>query len=60
MALPTEPEIRAYQAKMDAERDAAFATNPPDGSSGFSRGEWSALTFGEQAYYRRGQSKPRL
>ncbi len=58
MSLPTEVEIVAYQAARDAERDVEFAANPPEGSSGFTRSEWVRLTFGEQAYYRRGQPKP--
>ena len=58
MALPTESEIRKYQVARDAERDAEFASNPPDGSSGFTRQAWSKLTFGEQAHYRRGQPNP--
>ncbi len=58
MTLPTESEVRAYQAKRDAERDADFAANPPDGSSGFTREGWARLTFGEQAHYRRGQPNP--
>lgn len=58
MALPTEAEIRAYQAEKHAEREAEFAANPPAGSSGFTYNKWSSLTFGDQAYYRRGQSDP--
>lgn len=58
MALPTEAEIRAYQAEKHAEREADFAANPPPGSSGFTYNKWSSLTFGDQACYRRGQSDP--
>lgn len=58
MALPTEAEIRAYQAEKHAEREAEFAANPPAGSSGFTYDKWSRLTFGDQVYYRRGQSDP--
>lgn len=56
--LPTDDEIRAYQAKRNAELDAEFTANPPVGSSGFTRREWSALTFGDQAHYRRGKPNP--
>ena len=58
MTLPTETEIRAYQAKKHAEREAEFAANPPAGSSGFTYNTWSSLSFGDQAYYRRGESDP--
>lgn len=58
MALPTEAEIRAYQAEKHAEREAELAANPPAGSAGFTYDKWSRLTFGDQAYYRRGQSDP--
>lgn len=59
MTLPTEAEIRTYQAAKYAEREAEFAANPPAGSSGFTYSEWSSLTFGDQAHYRRGKSDPK-
>lgn len=50
MALPTEAEIRAYQAEKHAEREAEFAANPPDGSSGFTYDKWSRLALGDQGH----------
>ena len=58
MELPTETEIRDREAKRAAQLDADFAANPPAGSEGFSRRQWSSLTFGDQAHYRRGRSDP--
>jgi hypothetical protein len=59
MTHPTEDEIRAFQAGRDAKLDAEFAASPPAGSEGFTRRQWSSLTFGDQAHYRRGKSDPK-
>ena len=53
-ADPTPENIEAFHRAWDAQKEAEFRENPPEGSEGFTRDQWSRMTFGDQAYYARG------